>query len=101
VKIHTDTITADDVKRCARGEGMYVIDGIREGASRTHARGLTFYLASPKGRRASAHDSLHRAASYDQWGWFFSALFELDPDGKLGPYDGHDDFHNKTEWEFT
>ena len=36
------------------------------------------------------------AASYDEWGWFLAALFEVDPDAIAGPYDGLDDFNTKT-----
>lgn len=36
------------------------------------------------------------AATYDEWGWFLSYLFDLDFEAVAGPYKGRDDFHKKT-----
>jgi hypothetical protein len=41
------------------------------------------------------------AASYDDWGWFLSALFALDPDLIAGPYKGVEDFDAKTEGKYS
>jgi hypothetical protein len=36
------------------------------------------------------------AASYDEWGWFIAGIFAADPDAIFGPYDGLEDFVDKT-----
>jgi len=42
------------------------------------------------------------AATYDEWGWFLTALFDRDPAAKVtGCYADHADFHAKTRYAFA
>lgn len=43
----------------------------------------------------------HKAATYDEWGWFLKALFTIDPRAICGPYKGVADFHNRTSRAFV
>jgi hypothetical protein len=41
------------------------------------------------------------AASYSDWGWYLSALYQRDPDMLVaGQYSGRDDFHRRTQGAF-
>jgi hypothetical protein len=42
------------------------------------------------------------AATYAEWGWFLTALFDRDPTAKVsGAYKDADDFHAKTRYAFA
>ena len=42
------------------------------------------------------------AATYDDWGWFISGVFDADPEAKFaGAYDGRADFDTRTWQAFT
>ncbi len=36
------------------------------------------------------------AATYSDWGRWIAELFARDPDAIIGPYKGHDDYHEQT-----
>lgn len=40
------------------------------------------------------------AATYDEWGHFLAALFDLDPTAVAGPYKSRDDFHAQTSGKY-
>ena len=47
--------------------------------------------------------SIHRgemAASWTEWGWWLSRVFEIDPDARANDYRGRDDFHAATDGRF-
>ncbi len=81
-------------------EGVYVWD-LTEGRSRKRARGFTLYLAATyrEGRRLSnsgPNQVRHTVPTYDEWGVFLAALFDVDPNAHTSYYDGREDFHRKT-----
>lgn len=42
------------------------------------------------------------AATYDEWGWFLSLLFQIDPSALvMHQYDGREDFHIRTTYNFA
>jgi hypothetical protein len=41
------------------------------------------------------------AASWDDWGRFFAAVFAIDPSARCGPYNGREDFHTKTDGKYN
>ncbi len=41
------------------------------------------------------------SATWDQWGWFLSALYAVDPDAKAGPYANVEDFDRKTDGKYS
>lgn len=85
-----------------------------EYGSRTHARAYDVILRGlrsitrdgEKRRRPNSGTSRNHymtgqwAATYDEWGWFLAALFELDPLARCGSYNGVADFHEKTNNKF-
>lgn len=113
MRIHTadETIAiANQALRHAKAETLIpshvYIDVLIQRASRTRAYAAEVHLAashkSPGDRRRYAntgHNGADRgtfAASYDEWGHFLAALFELDPAAVAGPYKSRDDFHAQT-----
>lgn len=50
--------------------------------------------------RRSAHDRNEYAATRQQWGHFINHLFELDPDARIGMYDGRAEFDDQTRGAF-
>lgn len=37
------------------------------------------------------------AATFDEWGWFLTELFDLDPEAVASQYKGRDSFHERTQ----
>lgn len=56
-----------------------------------------------KTRRTSQHGENY-AATWHEWGWFMSAVLNLDPEAVWGSvsygYNGVDDFNEKTRYQF-
>jgi hypothetical protein len=52
-------------------------------------------------KNSGAYGSSHvYAATYEEWGHFILALFELDPDLTFGPYKSLESFHSQTRYAF-
>jgi hypothetical protein len=41
------------------------------------------------------------AASYDEWGWFITELYRIDPDMVFGHYKNLEGFHEMTRYRFV
>ena len=41
------------------------------------------------------------AATYDDWGWFIAATYDLDSEARFGPYRDYDDFHAQTKHKYA
>ena len=70
---------------------------IHEQGSRSHNRAFSVRLAG-----SSPHNMQRlpdKSATWDEWGIFIERLFTLDPDAKIGVYNGRDDFMEKTRAE--
>jgi hypothetical protein len=104
LKLHSNTLTAAAVRtaaqtaRCAYGQDIYV-DEVKDVGSRSRKQGVSFYASSLHGRYASAHDQSQRAANWDAYGYLIAELFKVDPDAKIGIYDGATDFMVRTSDE--
>lgn len=103
MKLHSDSITKQDVYRAAElarhhdGADIYVAEMMQNG-SRSRARGITFYMESMNGRYATnrqGRDEGARAASWSDYGYFIQRLFDVDPDAIIGYYRGLDDFRRQ------
>ncbi len=94
MKMWSDTLTTNDLYHAAEVAHVYLhtADPIRR--PRNRARGWTVYLegASPYASQATGG----RAATWDQWGEWMDALFAIDPEARIGQYDGRDDFYRQT-----
>jgi hypothetical protein len=118
MRLHTDTLAESDLRSALKSSGLagegVAIDLLVPYGSRKRARGYEVHLAAHPGtdrfgknRRAantghSGADSetYRKAATYDEWGVFISALYKLDATMVFGPYKDSDDFHTQTEGKF-
>ena len=64
---------------------------IREFRARDGRDGFEFFLSGSSPYRAQ-HDRSEFAATWTEWGIVIDALFDLDPDAKIGHYNGRDEF---------
>ena len=98
--VRSTKITAHHVQLAvASVPAVYIIDGIRVFTPRkpfTH--GCQFYLGGAGGRhrRASAHDPDWMAPTWTDWGIVIAALYDVDPDARIGYYKNRDDFMQET-----
>lgn len=78
------------------------LSALTEHGSRTHDRALEVQLSGDSSRCPAAMDDWSdKAATWDQWGLFLSALFEVDPAARVGGakspiYIDRDHFHWST-----
>lgn len=104
-------LTVDGALRTAKEQGKVTPDVhtvvFTHHGSRTHRTAVEVQLGTydkttgPTKSRHYKNSGTHGAdsiwaATYDEWGWFLSALFAVDPTAKAGPYNGERDFHEKT-----
>ena len=121
MRIHTNTpdalVTATQALIKAKDAGLIAPDvyfdkAIRATRSTTHASAVDIHLATdtkePGSKRRRPNSGQYGydgspiwAATWDEWGWFFSALFVLDPSAKAAPYyPDRDAFHAATAGKF-
>jgi hypothetical protein len=109
---HTSATIRDALAREIAGGRIaptVYVDTLTEHRSRTHARAFSVILASPTkvdgdGRRFGQRGAYSRgdayAATFDEWGWFLSALFRADDALSAGPYESREAFNEETGWTF-
>lgn len=120
MKIHSDYLTYADVTRAfesTRASGLITPDVGMVQLARDGSRSYHFAYLVQLGtfNRDSRTDGKKRgyknsgvagadnrlwAATWEEWGWFISALFALDSDAKIGQYKNAEDFHKVTEYKF-
>jgi hypothetical protein len=121
MKLHSDYLKENDVfmaLRNTRDSGlMQDTIGFTQFAfegSRSHRVGYLIQLGTydqimedgkkrhykNSGYSGADSDSSLWAATYDEWGWFISAIFTLDPDAKFGYYKNAKHFHEMTKSKF-
>lgn len=104
MRIHTDTIGSADIynatdtatREGGAPNGRTVRPSrfdLHKSLTRRHAYEILLTGNNPR-RQMGNRDNF--AATYDEWGWFLSHLFTVDPDAVAGPYNGADDFHEQT-----
>lgn len=98
MKIHSNVIDSHHIIRAAAATGVR-FGRFGESGSRSYKRAFDVILTG-----SSRHKVMHNphivAATYDEWGWFISRLYDIDTDAKIGPYKHSADFAEKTEWKF-
>jgi len=109
MKIYSNSLTGEDV-HAAVPEGTRVDQFEPMQNTRVRSKGWKVHIVHPgskrpanTGRYGGATDSTtgyNGSASWDEWGHFLSALYEKDPHGRFGPYEGREDFHAKTRGEY-
>lgn len=105
MRIHTDTLTRQDVVSAAHA--ARATWDISEYASRSHERAFEVKLRGESNRRPNFYDGdgLY-AATWDQWGVFFGHLYRLDPrmvagSAKRPAYAHAEHFHARTSHRFA
>ena len=63
--------------------------------SRKRDHGFIVYLAGSSPRR-SQHDRDVYAATWDEWGIWIAALYDIDPEAIIGQYWSREDFYDTT-----
>jgi len=103
MRIHTRA-TRQDAHTAARRAG--VLAHVTEHASRTHEHALEVTLEGSAAHMARAGTADFHAGTWDEWGIFLAALYEVDPGARCGGtvkrpfYADADTFHMLTGWRF-
>jgi hypothetical protein len=104
MRIHSDSLTHDDIHKAARiarvsyGGGGFTKHGSRK---RKHAFNVLLTGESrrrPNGGSRGAGDDY--AATWDQWGVFLAVLFDADPNMVTPHYADAAEFHQRTSNRF-
>lgn len=100
MKLYSDKLRRQDLY-------FYLPDGVDADIqeipnTRIRARGWIVHLEgmSERHRRATNSGNYggggHKAATWDDWGVWMYELFKIDPDARIGNYDGLQDFLKQT-----
>src|SRR6478609_335430 len=110
MKIHTDLITAGNLIDATRAAGMRAVDiEYTSHGSRQRARSFNVKLTGSStrrpnpGTRPGGHYELEGqyAATWDEWGMFIQALYEIDPEAIIGQYPNKAVFEQVTRERFV
>jgi hypothetical protein len=102
MRIHTDTVRIGGLYKAldlveAQAPDV-TLENVSQHASRSHRYAFEVALRGHGERHTKRPNgsSDGYAATYDDWGWFLAALYDVDPSIKAGPYKGRTDFNVKT-----
>lgn len=103
MRIHTDKLTQADIYAATKAGGMrgvYTETESRKGSrSRDHAFEVTLRGTSnrrPNWGTGDRDTDPGFAATWDEWGMFIQALYEIDPEAIIGQYPNKDVFERVT-----
>lgn len=105
MRIHSDILVRGDLFRVMAGPKFTDVELYVTGefGSRSHARALEVALRGtgtrhkrPPNTGILGAGSGEKAATFDDWGWFISALYVIDPKAKIGSYKNRADFASRT-----
>ena len=106
MRIHSDILTEQDIFKATQATGMENVNGdVSTHGSRSRARALNVLLTGNStsrpnsGKHGAQNDDY--AATWDEWGIFLNALYEIDPNLVTPYYADAYDFHRKTNDRFT
>lgn len=104
MKIHSDVLTARDIYQATAAAGMRGVDAeVTTHGSRSRARSFNVHLTGTSTRRTNpgwAYGERDFAATWDEWGMFINALYEIDPEAIIGQYPSKAVFEYVTNWRF-
>ena len=102
MRIHSDILSRTDVTNAARTALAY-FDSLTEHGSRKRDHAFEVKLRGGSNRRPNFYNgSGDYAATWDQWGVFFSVLYDRDPNMVCGSaYSDREDFDLKTSGRFA
>jgi len=117
MRLHTNTLTTTQLYTTLnRAENAGLIASsvyfeiLEDKGSRSRDHAFEIQLGSTekvkgdkRGYKNSGHDGASTvwAATYAEWGYFITGLFELDPEATFGPYKGREDFRRQTTFNFA
>lgn len=91
MRIHTNTLTRDDLMAAARVAGVSFYR-LEEKGSRSAARAFDFILEG-SGRRGGQFGGNYSSATWDEWGIALAELFRRDPQARVpGVYEDGEHF---------
>ena len=105
MKIHSSVITFSDIHTATRAAGMRDVHAqVIQRGSRTRDRAFDVKLCGTSTRLQNPgtgpRDNIQHAATWDEWGMFINALFELDSDAIIGQYPSQAIFDEVTAGRF-
>lgn len=96
MRIHSDTLTGQNLFD-ALPKRVYFTEAVLHG-SRKRARAFEIKLSGSSSRRQMKGEA--NAATWDEWGAFLGALFNIDPNMTCSYYADADAFHARTGYRF-
>lgn len=110
MRIHSDTLTAEDISEATHARGMrgvfpeIAVKGSQKRTRRFDVRltgsgqlPISIVTAGPSGAFIT-HNA--KVATWDEWGMYIDALYQIDPEAIIGPYKGREDFRTSTYKRF-
>lgn len=98
MRIHTDKIELRHI-HAAMSEAQVSPIRLTLHGSRSRDHAFDVKLTGLSNRRCNG-DTDEYAATWDQWGVFLGALYQMDPDMKVPYYDSRDHFNYVTDYRF-
>lgn len=106
MKIHSDILTPQDILASVP-DSCYLAPFDQPGFGRTRigmvgsrSRENGFIVRLAGSSRYHMRSLPHKSATWDEWGIFIAALYELDDDALIGHYGGHENFIADTKAAF-
>ena len=108
MKVHSDILTEKHFHNATQAAGMsnVYVSQLAVKGSRSRKRRIDLKLAGNsnhnqnRGTAKVATWETVKAATWDEWGMFINALFEIDPNAIIGQYDGMEMFQEVTDNRF-
>lgn len=101
MRIHTNLITVADIYAATHNLPGVTVTATPHG-SRSHARAFEVRLEGNGSHRNSGQygaDTAEKAATWDEWGAFIAALYEVDPDALWGSQK-YQVYSNRTHYHY-
>lgn len=108
MRIHSDKIQYGDLSTAAFDVSAHVNMECTTHGSRSRLRAFEVHLTWD-GPKVPGDDRRHTntgnqgsggwALTWDEWGWFINALYQIDPQATIGPYNDVEHFYQLTERE--
>ena len=104
MRIHTDRITELDIHVATNAAGMRdVFADVTQRGSRSRERSFDVKLTGNSTRKTNpgwANGEREQAATWDEWGMFIHALYQIDPEAVIGQYADFEVFQTSTGHRF-
>ena len=100
MKVHSDILTEKHFHNATQAAGMsnVYVSQLAVKGSRSRKRRIDLKLAGNSNHNQNR--GTVKAATWDEWGMFINALFEIDPNAIIGQYDGMEMFQEVTDNRF-